>query len=63
MFKQFDVVRLTSGVPDEGIPAGVRAVVLDVRGAEPALYGIEVADSHGRTLYVGVATDDDLEAW
>jgi hypothetical protein len=60
MVEQFEVVRLRHGLPEEGLPAGTEAVVLDVYD-EPPGYEIEVVDDQGRTLYWGSVPPDQVE--
>jgi Domain of unknown function (DUF4926) len=56
-FQQFEVVRLVRGVPDDGIPPGTRAVILDVYDDPPG-YEVEVTmdDHDGYTM--GVSPED-----
>ena len=45
MIKQFDTVRLKYGIPDEGIPPGTLAAVVDVYQEPVPGYEVEVVDS------------------
>lgn len=51
---QFDTVRVPAGVPDDGVPEGALATVLDVYTDPRLAYEIEVVDAEDGTLYVGV---------
>ena len=55
VIKQFDTVRLKYGLPDEGIPPGTLATVLDVYEQPTSGYEIEVVDDEGRTIFWGSA--------
>lgn len=57
--KQYQIVRLVRGVPEEGIEPGTRAVVLEV--FDDDAFEIEVADDQGRTLYEGSVSRNDIE--
>jgi hypothetical protein len=57
--KQYQMVRLVRGVPDEGIEPGTQAVVLEVFDEDA--FEIEVADGEGRTLYEGSVSRSDIE--
>jgi hypothetical protein len=57
--KQYQMVRLVRGVPDEGIGPGTQAVVLEVFDEDA--FEIEVADDEGRTLYEGSVSRSDIE--
>lgn len=64
-FQPCDVVVLPRGLPGAGVPAGSRAVVLEVHRAPSLAYEVEVSDDDGRTLFAGsvpaafIATDTD----
>jgi hypothetical protein len=60
MIKPLDVVRLKYGLPDEGLPPGTEATVLDVYETPPG-YEIEVSDDQGRALFIGSVTPDQVE--
>ena len=49
----FDVVRIPAGIPEHGVPAGARAVVLEVHEDPYLAYEIEVVDDDGRTFFTG----------
>lgn len=57
-FQQFDVVRLVHGVPDDGIPPGTEAVIVDVH-ADPPGYEVEV--TRDDDLYTTGVGPDDIE--
>jgi hypothetical protein len=52
-FHPFDVVRLLSGIPEHGVRAGARAVVLEVHDDPYLALEVEVVDDDGKTLFVG----------
>lgn len=52
-FRPFDVVRLLSGLPEHGVPAGARAVVLDIHDHPHLALEVEVVDDQGATIFVG----------
>jgi Domain of unknown function (DUF4926) len=58
--KQYQLVRLVRGVPDEGIEPGTQAVVIEV--FDDDAFEIEVADDEGRTLYEGSVSRSDIES-
>ena len=60
MIEQFDVVRLTDGLPDQGLPPGTQATVLDVY-TDPPGYEIEVVDDDGETLFLGGVESHQVE--
>ncbi|WP_157683421.1 DUF4926 domain-containing protein [Microlunatus soli] len=50
LFQPFDVVVLPEGIPEAGVPAGSRAVVVEVHRATLGLaYEVEVSRADGRT--------------
>lgn len=51
--KPLDVVRLRSGFPEHGVPAGARAVVLEIHTEPYLAYEVEVVDEVGRTTFIG----------
>jgi hypothetical protein len=57
--KQYQMVRLVRGIPDEGIEPGTHAVVLEVFNDDA--FEIEIADNQGRTLYEGSVSRRDIE--
>ena len=61
MIEQFDVVRLAEGLPDEGLPPGTQATVLEVY-TDPPGYEVEVVDDNGETLFLGSVEPDQVEA-
>ena len=61
MAEQFDVVRLKYGLPEEGLPAGTEAVVLDVYDKPVPGYEIEVSDESGLTVFLGGVRADEVE--
>jgi hypothetical protein len=61
MIKQFDTVRLKHGLPDEGLPAGTLAAVVDVYEEPTPGYEIEVVGDDGRTIFLGSVGVDQVE--
>jgi hypothetical protein len=61
MFKQFDTVRLKHGIPDEGVPPGALAAVLDVYEEPTPGYEIEVVGTDGSTIFWGSVKPDQVE--
>ena len=51
--RPFDVVRVPAGLPEYGVPAGARAVILEVHDDPHLAYEIEVVDDDGRTVFTG----------
>lgn len=58
---QFDTVRIPAGIPENDVPEGALATVLDVYTDPYLAYEIEVADAEGRTLYLGVVDPSWVE--
>jgi hypothetical protein len=61
MIKQYDTVRLKHGLPDEGLPAGTLAAVLEVYEEPTPGYEIEVVGGDGRTIFCGSIGADKVE--
>lgn len=58
-FHQYDMVRLVNGVPEDGIPAGATAVILDVYEEPELHYEVEVQMDDEDELYtMGVAPEE-----
>jgi hypothetical protein len=56
-YRQFDVVKLVNGVPEDGIGPGTIAVILDVFDGPNPHYEVEVTGTD--SLYtMGVAADE-----
>ena len=60
-FSLLDVVVLTEGVPDAGVPAGAVGTVVHVPDPCSTHCEVEVADDEGRTLWWGSVAHADLE--
>lgn len=60
-FKEFDVVRLRKGLPEEGIDIGAPVVILAVEHSPYLHYEVEISDQDGRTLFQGALLPDDIE--
>jgi 3-deoxy-D-arabino-heptulosonate 7-phosphate (DAHP) synthase len=56
-----DVVRFRKSLEEHGIAAGTRGVVLEVHEAPRLAYEVEVADSDGRTVFLGAVDPEYLE--
>ena len=56
-----DVVRIPAGLPEHGVPAGSRAVILEVYVSPQLAYEIEVVDREGRTLFTGAVEPGRIE--
>lgn len=50
----FDIVMLPGGLSEHGIPPMARAVILEVHYEPYLAYEVEVVDTKGSTLFVGV---------
>lgn len=61
-FTPFEVVTLPEGLPEHGFPPGIRGTVLDVYEEPELAYEIEIADGHGRTLFLGAVEAVYVEA-
>jgi hypothetical protein len=61
MYQPFDLVRLVEAVPEAGLPPGTVGVILAVFSEPEPYYEVEVADSDGRTLYVGSLRPEQVE--
>jgi hypothetical protein len=61
VIKQYDTVRLRHGLPEEGLPAGTLAAVLDVYDEPTPGYEIEVVGTDGRTIFLGSVDPDQVE--
>jgi hypothetical protein len=60
-FKEYDVVRLTRPVPENGLPAGARGAVLMVfADPPPPSYEVEFLDEAGDTIALLTLTEDVL---
>jgi hypothetical protein len=59
--KQFDTVRLKDGLPEEGLPPGTLAAVVEVYEVPTPGYEIEVVDDSGQTRYLGSVRPDQVE--
>jgi hypothetical protein len=55
------VVRFRKSLDDHWIAEGTRGVVLDVDEAPRLAYEVEVADSEGRTVFLGAVDPEYLE--
>lgn len=60
-FQPFEVVRLLSGVPEHGVPAGARAVVLEVHKDPYIALEVEVVDGSGKTVFIGAVDPAQVE--
>jgi hypothetical protein len=61
MIEKYDTVRLKHGLPDEGLPAGTLAAVLEVYDEPAPGYEIEVLSGDGRTIFLGSVGPDQVE--
>ncbi|MFI5707516.1 DUF4926 domain-containing protein [Kribbella sp. NPDC051620] len=61
LLRPLDVVRIPAGLPEEGVPAGSRAVILDVYVSHYFAYEVEVVDREGRTLFTGAVEPERIE--
>ena len=60
-FDLFDVVVLVKGVPEEGVPPGARAAIVDVHTDPTLAYEVEVVDEEsGSTVWWGPVGPDDI---
>ena len=57
--KQFEVVRVTKDSPVDGITKGQTGTILDVYDDDH--FEVEICDSTGITLFLGVISRDFLE--
>jgi hypothetical protein len=57
----FDVVRIRDGIPEEGVPPGTHAAVIEILDEEAAVFEVEVVDADGMTTFVGVVRDVQLQ--
>lgn len=58
--KLYDVVELTSDVPEEQLPAGSVGTIVHVFTAPQHAYEVEFTDSDGRTLATVALTPDKI---
>ena len=64
MFEEYQVVRLSADIPEEGLSAGARGTVLMVhpqRPESPREYEVEFVDERGATLALLTLPEDQLE--
>ncbi|HEX8145843.1 MAG TPA: DUF4926 domain-containing protein [Pyrinomonadaceae bacterium] len=64
MFEEYQVVRLSRAIPEEGLSAGARGTVLMVhpqRPESPREYEVEFMDEEGATLALLTLAEDQLE--
>jgi len=62
-FKQYDVVKLVHGFPEDGIAPGATAVVLEVLDKPKPHYEVEVVfDDDDERLYTAGVDEDGVEA-
>lgn len=65
MFAEYQVVRLSRDIPEEGLKAGARGAVVMVyprRPETPREYEVEFTDEDGATLALLTLPEDQLEA-
>jgi hypothetical protein len=63
LFEEYQVVRLSRDIPDEGLSAGARGTVLMVypqRPESPREYEVEFVDEEGATLALLTLPEGDL---
>lgn len=60
-FEPYDVVRVTAGLVEFGVPEGSRAVVLEVHEDPYLAYEIEVVDHRGQTIFTGAVDPAQIE--
>ena len=58
--KLFDKVRLTRGIPEAHLKAGMEGWVVEI--LDDTHYEVEFSDAQGATLYIGAFEADALEA-
>lgn len=64
MFREYDVVRLTTERFSPTIPVGTIGTVLIVYDAEPPVYEVEFGvEPDGRSLGTKTVKEEDIEAW
>jgi hypothetical protein len=64
LFEEYQVVRLSRAIPEEGLSAGARGTVLMVhpqRPESPREYEVEFMDEEGATLALLTLAEDQLE--
>ncbi len=64
MFAEYQVVRLSRDIPEEGLKAGARGAVVMVypqRPESPREYEVEFTDEDGGTLALLTLPEDQLE--
>ena len=64
MFAEYQVVRLSQDIPEEGLEAGARGTVLMVhplRPKSPREYEVEFVDEEGATLALLTLAEGQLE--
>jgi len=64
LFAEYEVVRLSRDIPEEGLKAGARGAVLMVhplRHDAPREYEVEFVDEEGATLALLTLAEDQLE--
>ena len=49
-FSQYDVVRLTVDLPDEGLAAGATGTIVEIFDAPQRAYEVEFTDDDGATV-------------
>jgi Domain of unknown function (DUF4926) len=58
--EQFDVVALTSDLPEEGLTAGAVGTIVEVFHEPNLAYEVEFSDAAGRTLALATLQADQL---
>ncbi|RLK58740.1 DUF4926 domain-containing protein [Actinokineospora cianjurensis] len=61
MLDLFDVVRVKTALPEQGLDAGAIGAVVAILRDPDLRYEIEVVDEDGRTRFLGPIAPDDLE--
>jgi Domain of unknown function (DUF4926) len=61
-FKQYDVVKLVKGFPEDGVPPGTKAVVLEVLDKPQPHYEVEVVFDDDGQLYTAGVDEDGVDA-
>jgi hypothetical protein len=60
-FKELDVVRLATDLPDEGLAAGAVGTVVHIFRTPSTAYEVEFVDEEGETLAMATLAEDALE--
>lgn len=59
--RQYDTVRVPAGIPEDDVPAGALAAVLEVYTDPYRAYEIEVLNADGTTRYLGIVDPSRVE--